>query len=505
MVHARWQRWAALGGMVLLLGLVAQLPARADGVVRMFYFYSPECSHCQAVAEQVLPAIRERYGTRLEMRMFDAREPRNYEVLVRLEERYGIKEGGLPEAFIGDTVLIGERAMRDSLASTIDLYLAKGGTAFPTDDVPVAMPAQPAATPVPADATIHLAYFYKSGCSECDRVTYDLVLLKSRYPTLKVTAFDIAKSQALSEALGQLAGLPAEKRLVTPAVFVGSDALVGADVTLFKLDDLLQRYRSTGAPPLWEGLMTQSAAESIIERFRSFGVLTVLGAGLIDGLNPCAFATIVFFISYLAFLGRSRKDMLLVGCAFTVGVFATYLLVGLGALRFVQALSGVRVAGRVVYGVMGAACLAFAGLSLRDAWLARQGRPEEMQLRLPRALQKRVHQVIRENTSRTAFVGAAALTGLVVSLLELACTGQVYLPTILFVLGVPQLRLHAASYLVLYNLLFVTPLIVVFVVAAMGTQSARLSGVVQKHTSTVKLLTAAVFALLGLWLLSTVL
>jgi len=93
----------------------------------------------------------------------------------------------------------------------------------------------------------------------------------------------------------------------------------------------------------------------------------------------------------------------------------------------------------------------------------------------------------------------------VVSLIELTCTGQVYLPTILFVLGEPQLRLHAISYLVLYNLVFVLPLVVVFVVAALGTSSTRLATVVQRHTGTIKLLTAAVFALLGAWMLTTVL
>lgn len=505
MSRARWQRWAASTGAALLLWLAALLPARAEGVVRLFYFYSPECSHCQVVANEVLPGIRERFGSRLEMRMFDAREPQNYAVLVRLEAEHGIKEGGLPEIFVGKAVLIGESAMRESLATTIERYLAEGGTEFPSQDMPVAMPAQPTATAAPAEAAINMAYFFKHGCSECDRVSYDLALLQSRYPNLKVTEFDIAEERPLNEALSRLAGLQVEKRLVTPAVFVGSDALVGADVTLFRVDELLQRYQKTGAAPLWEDLQTQEATQGIIERFRSFGPLTVVGAGLIDGLNPCAFATIVFFVSYLAFLGRSRKDMLLVGGAFTVGVFATYLLVGLGALRFVQALSGIEVAGRVIYGLMAAGCLVLAGLSVRDAWHAHQGRPEAMQLRLPRALQKRVHQVIRENSSRSTFAGVAAFTGLVVSLLELACTGQVYLPTILFVVGVPQLRLHAAAYLVLYNIFFVAPLIVIFVVAAFGTSSARLAGVVQKHTSTVKLLTAAVFALLGLWLLTTVL
>jgi len=487
----------------LVLWLVTLVPARADGVVRVFYFYSPECTHCQAVDRDVLPGLRERYGSRLELRMFDGREPHNYEVLLKLEEQYGVENGGFPEVFIGSDVLIGESDMRNKLGPTIERYLAAGGVDFPSQDVPVAMPAAPTATPR-AGATINLAYFYKRGCAECERATYDLNLLLNRYPNLKVTTFDIAEQGALSEALGQRAGVPAEKRLVTPAVFVGNEALVGDDVNVFTLDALLQRHREAGAPPVWEGLQTQGAA-GIIERFRSFGPLTVAAAGLIDGLNPCAFATIVFFVSYLAFLGRSRKNMLLVGGAFTAGVFATYLLVGLGVLRFAQALAGLQGVKLVVYGAMAVACLALAALSVRDAWQAHHGRPEAMQLRLPRSLQQRVHRTIREHSSRPAYVAVAALTGLVVSLIELACTGQVYLPTILFVLGVPELKLHAVSYLVLYNLVFVLPLVVVFVVAAYGISSARLAGLVQKHTSTVKLLTAAIFGLLGLWLLSVVL
>jgi len=62
----------------------------------------------------------------------------------------------------------------------------------------------------------------------------------------------------------------------------------------------------------------------------------------------------------------------------------------------------------------------------------------------------------------------------VVSIVELACTGQVYLPTIIFVLGLPQWRARAALALVAYNLMFVTPLIVVFLLAYFGTTSSSL-------------------------------
>ncbi len=498
-------RLAVACGVTLVLWLAAASPTRADGVVHGFYFYSPDCPHCQAVADQVLPDLQARFGSRLELHKFDIRDSRNYQVLLNLEARYGVKEPGLPEAFVGPDALVGEEAMRSGLGAAIEKHLAAGGVDYPTQDEPVVVPSPaPASTPTGAPL-LNVAYFYKQGCSACERTAYDLELMRSRYPSLRVAAFDIAARAPLAEALAERAGLPADRRLVTPAIFVGQDALVGTAVNAARLEAMLSRYVQAGAPAFWETLPTGGARESIVTRFRSFGLLTVVGAGLIDGLNPCAFATIVFFISYLAFLGRSRREMLLVGAAFTVGVFATYLLVGLGALHFVQALSGVRALGRVVYGAMAVLCLAFAGTSVHDAWQARHGHPEAMQLRLPRFLQQRVHKVIRENSSRATFVGVASLTGLVVSFLELACTGQVYLPTILFVLGVPQLRVHAVSYVVLYNLVFIAPLVVVFVVAAFGTSSARLANVVQKHTGTIKLLTAAVFAVLGVWLLTVVL
>ncbi len=67
--------------------------------------------------------------------------------------------------------------------------------------------------------------------------------------------------------------------------------------------------------------------------------------------------------------------------------------------------------------------------------------------------------------------------GFAISVLELVCTGQVYLPTITFVMGVEEMRRHALSYLLLYNLAFVAPLLVVFALVHWGTTSLQLGGV----------------------------
>jgi hypothetical protein len=94
----------------------------------------------------------------------------------------------------------------------------------------------------------------------------------------------------------------------------------------------------------------------------------------------------------------------------------------------------------------------------------------------------------------------AFFTGFLVSLLELACTGQVYLPTIMFVMSVPELAGQAFLYLVLYCVMFILPLIVVFVLSYLGTTSEQLGAFINRHTAAIKLATALLFVALAFWM-----
>jgi hypothetical protein len=81
--------------------------------------------------------------------------------------------------------------------------------------------------------------------------------------------------------------------------------------------------------------------------------------------------------------------------------------------------------------------------------------------------------------------------------LELACTGQVYLPTIVFVSGVPELKRHAIFYLVLYNLMFIVPLLAVLAVVYFGTTADRVSRFAESNLARVKMGLTILFLVLG--------
>ncbi len=122
-----------------------------------------------------------------------------------------------------------------------------------------------------------------------------------------------------------------------------------------------------------------------------------------------------------------------------------------------------------------------------------------MTLQLPAALKSGIHDTIRRGTRNPRFVIAAFVVGLAVSILELACTGQVYLPTIVFMLQRGGGRGGALAYLLLYNLAFVAPLVLILVLGLCGLRQETLVHRMRRHAAAVKFATAALFLLLFLF------
>ncbi len=476
----------------------------SDSAVHIVFFYDRLCEECVVVEEEVLAPLEELYGPLMVIERRDVEgSTDNYNSLRRLERRYGVTHAEMPVIFIGTYALNGEQEIRDHLQQLVEMYLDLGGVALPKVTL---TPTKAATSTVGAEARpIHLAYFHQLGCRTCDRVRLDLQNLQHQYPQIVVHDFDVQEEAPLCEWLGERAGVPEKKRLTAPAVFVGDEALVGADLHTDSLEALIARHIGAGAKPVWKsGASPRSeAASGIIERFHSLRLPTILIAGLVDGLNPCAFATLVFFVSYLAVMGREGQDVLLAGAGFALGVFLTYLGVGFGALEFLINLTFLDAASRWIYRLTAVLCLSLAVGSLYDWWQAHRGRATKMRLKMPNRLRRWVNRAIREGAGARAFVPMTFVTGMVVSVIELACTGQVYLPTILFVLGVPQMQARAGLYLVLYNMMFTLPLVVVFILAYLGTTSQQLSLLIHRHTAKVKLATAGLFLVLTVWMLTT--
>ena len=351
---------------------------------------------------------------------------------------------------------------------------------------------------------VSIVYYYTEGCSECQAVEQLLDSLKDKYSFTIVRtydALDVAGSKVRS-SLDEQYGVPEEQRGTAPTIFVGKTALVREKAIRAGLERALATTDAEGNAWLASALATADKGGSSSEdAFRTFSVLTVIGAGLLDGVNPCAFATLIFFISYLIMRSKKKRDILLVGTAFGAGVFLAYFLAGLGLYKYVAQAKWFFAVARWFYLVIGLFALVIAALSLRDAYRVRHGKLEDMSLQLPERQKKAIHALIRK-TANTGFLATSAfLVAFPVSLFEFLCTGQTYLPTIVLIYSQSVLRARATLLLAVYNLLFILPLLVITFVAWLGTTSERMTAWLTRNVVIVKIATAVLFLLIAGFLL----
>jgi hypothetical protein len=131
------------------------------------------------------------------------------------------------------------------------------------------------------------------------------------------------------------------------------------------------------------------------QEFKSitFGALTM--AAIIDGVNPCAFATIVFLIAFLTLKKYSKTEILKVVLLFSSTVYVTYLLIGIGLLQTISIFLYHNQINKVFYLGMMLLCYTLALFSMIDFFRLKKGKSEII-LQLPKSIKKFIHYLIRE-------------------------------------------------------------------------------------------------------------
>ena len=173
----------------------------------------------------------------------------------------------------------------------------------------------------------------------------------------------------------------------------------------------------------------------------------IIIAGAIDSINPCAIGVMVFLVSYLTAVG-SKKRLLKVGIIYIFTVFITYLLAGLGLLTFLTSFTA------ATYWIYKAAAiiLILAGLiNIKELFWYKKG----ISLGIPKSAKPTIEKYIHKTS-----IPAAIVLGFLVSAFELPCSGQVYLG-ILSILATAHLKMLGVMWLIIYNFIFVLPLIVI--------------------------------------------
>ncbi|PMP67508.1 MAG: hypothetical protein C0189_01435 [Caldisericum exile] len=344
---------------------------------------------------------------------------------------------------------------------------------------------------------ITILFFSTPGCSECALTRSYLETLKEIYPNIEVSEFSVSepKNKELLANLGKIYNLPQNKLNVTPAVFIGKSAFVREEAYK-NLENAIKNLNYEDNAFLEETLLKAKGENSqLVQLFQKFGILTVIGAGLIDGYNPCAITVLIFFISLLALRKKDRREILLVGVLFTLGIGVSYLLLGIGLFELISRWKYFDYIAKYVY--LGTTIVTFVLVVLNffDYLKAKRGDTKGMVLQLSTTEKKTIHTLLRNPKVLTEFI-FAFLVAFPVSIVEFSCTGQTYLPTIVYIFGLDYLKAKALFYLILYNFMFVLPLIVITYAAYRGSNSQKISKWFTDNLSTIKLLTGLLFLVL---------
>jgi len=341
-------------------------------------------------------------------------------------------------------------------------------------------------------------YFYSDTCGVCLSLRKDfLPTFKEKYQKdIQLNELNIYEKKNL-EKLFAIAGKLGEEKPMVPAVVVRRKILIGRKAIETQLESIVQECL------LSPDASSHEEATSVREVFSELSIAALIGAGLLDGINPCAFAVIVFFISFLSVYGYRRREVLCIGVFYILAVFLTYLLIGLGVFKFLYALKGFYRLVEIFYYAVSLACFLLGIFAVYDyiLFLKKKNSGEQL-LQLPLFLKKKINYIIGENLRHKQggiiwLAGISFVIGLSVSLLEAVCTGQVYVPTIFFILKIPHLRVRALGYLILYNIIFILPLAVVFVLSFLGVSSGRFNDFLKKNLGLIKLFMAILFFALG--------
>lgn len=225
---------------------------------------------------------------------------------------------------------------------------------------------------------------------------------------------------------------------------------------------------------------------------------TVLTAALIDGINPCAFTVLLLFVTALLATvqvsgqqsGNVRARIIVMGSIFIAAIFFTYLGLGIGLLKSSDLFVSQHLPARI-----GAFLAVLFGLwMLKDFFLPDWG----WRLQAPRFIGERAQQAARKATAP-----ALVTAGFLVGLCTVPCSGAVYLG-VLSLLALQPTAILGYGYLVLYNFVFVLPLIVILITASARPTLRHLAHWNLHHKEWVRLSLGGGIAVMGLLLLATV-
>lgn len=210
----------------------------------------------------------------------------------------------------------------------------------------------------------------------------------------------------------------------------------------------------------------------------------IMTAGLLDSFNPCAIAVLLIFITLMLTLRKPRRTITILGVTYILSVYITYLIIGIGLLRAIHLFNIPQIFTQVIGWL----------LIIWGLWSVKDYLFPKLPLRLSISLSGR--QIIASWAEKVS-IPATIVMGFLVAIFGFPCTGGIYLAT-LALLSAEQTYLKGILYLLVYNLMFVLPLIIIFVATTNRMVTEKIINLNEKNSPLFRLIIGLITLVMGL-------
>lgn len=272
-----------------------------------------------------------------------------------------------------------------------------------------------------------------------------------------------------------------------PMIFVGTKYFNGREAINQAIDSELIKNIA----------QTEVMLDIMVAPPSDFSLVYFILLGFVDGVNPCAIAMLLIFISMLGFT-RKKQVLIKVSLTFIGAIFISYFIFGTVLYQYLNRLQFLSILVKIVpWIIIGLSAVLFI-LNFYDFVVTYLQKYHKVKNQLPSGIQRFNRRLMSkfketmEKESPMIYVVTFGI-GLIISFTEFLCTGQAYLTAILHLIHFTDHLGRGIILLLLYNLIFVLPLIVITLIAAKTQSVFSISNFMREKLHWIKLFNALVF------------
>ncbi|GFO96169.1 cytochrome c biogenesis protein transmembraneregion [groundwater metagenome] len=322
------------------------------------------------------------------------------------------------------------------------------------------------------DRTVSVEYFYDPACQKCAKAEQVIESVSSSFGDRVIfSKYNVLTDEGLSLAKKyQLPGVPSvvinEQKLISYGDYEGNTTRL-EDI----LRDLIEKasFLPVGAP---------------VQQKIVLSVPCVFVVGFLAGFNPCLLAILAFIASVTLSATGRRRNVLMIVLMFSLGIYVTYLIVGIGLLNIIEQMPSLQKAIKNFLVLL----VAVLGLwHVYDAWHLRKN--TESSFYTPKSFIR-----LTESVTKNVSLPASFFIGALFSLIKAPCVGAVY-----FVI-IDMVRSGSGEgmlYLAAYNLGVVLPVLVLGFAIAFGLNPEKVEKFRKEKRAAMRLITGVTLLMIA--------